>query len=224
MNLVEIFKNRFLNAYAGQGASLKRVLIAMAACLLLSLAMDAVYYLRTRKHGFSMRFAVSLSAMSLITLAFVLTIESSIVVSLGMVGALSVVRYRMAVKGALDMLFMVGAIVLGIICGVGLYFIAVPMVALLGAAVLLSGEAPEVKRNKLLALDGRFPYDEAKLNALLKRHARWYRVRTENVRNDGVNLVVELHRTKDEGALIEALRATGDFHDVSLQVQEGVVD
>ena len=224
MNLAEIFKNRFLNGFAGQGASLMRVLIALGACLMLSLVLDAVYWLRTRKHGFSRRFALSLTGMSLITLSFVLTIESSIVVSLGMIGALSVIRYRMAVKGVLDMLFMVASIVLGIVCGVGLYFVAGPMVALLSAAVLLSGEAPEVKRNKMLALDGRFPYDEAGLNALLKRHARWYRVRTENVRNGDVNLVIELHRVADENALIEALRACGDFHDVSLQVQEGVVD
>ena len=224
MGLREAFKDRFLTAYAGQGASLKRVLLAMAACLLLSLVVDFVYYLRTRKHGFSMRYAVSLTAMSVITLAFVLTIESSIVVSLGMIGALSVVRYRMAVKSALDMLFMFGSISLGIICGVGLYFIAVPMVAILCVAVLLSDEAPGTERHKLLALDGRYPYDESRLNALLKRHAGWYRVRTESIHNGDVNLVIELHRTLDENALIEALRGSEDFHDVSLQAQEGVVD
>ncbi len=224
MGLREAIKTRFLNAHIGQGASLKRVLMAMAACLLLSMALDCAYYIRNHKRGFSMRFAVSLTAMSMITLAFVLTIQSSIVVSLGMVGALSVVRYRMSVNSTMDMLLLVGSIALGIICGAGLYYIAAPMAALLCGMLLLPDGSSGSDRNKLLALDGRYPYDRARLNALLKRHARWHRVRSESIHNADVNLVIELHQTKDESALIEALRGAGDFHDVSLQVQEGVVD
>ena len=224
MTLTEAFKNRFLNAYASQGAGIKQVVLAMAACLLLSAAIDLVYCMRTRKHGVSRRFMVSLTAVSLITLAFVLTIESSIVVSLGMIGALSVIRYRMAVKGPMEMMFLVWSVSVGIICGAGLYYIAVPLTALVGLVVLLSGRAPGAVRNRLLALDGRYPYDAARLESVLKRHARWHRVRTENIHNGDVNLVIELHRTQDEAALIEEIREMSDFHDATLQTQEGVVD
>lgn len=224
MTLTEAFKNRFLNAYASQGAGIKQVVLAMAACLLLSAAIDLVYYIRKRKHGFSRRFMVSLTAVSLITLSFVLTIESSIVVSLGMIGALSVIRYRMAVKGPMEMMFLVWSVSLGIICGAGLYFIAVPLTALVGLIVLLSDRAPGAVRNRLLALDGCYPYDAARLESVLKRHARWHRVRTENIHNGDVNLVIELHQTRDEAALIEEIRQLSDFHDATLQTQEAVVD
>lgn len=224
MTLTEAFKNRFLNAYASQGAGIKQVVLAMAACLLLSAAIDLVYYIRKRKHGFSRRFMVSLTAVSLITMSFVLTIESSIVVSLGMIGALSVIRYRMAVKGPMEMMFLVWSVSLGIICGAGLYFIAVPLTALVGLIVLLSDRAPGAVRNRLLALDGCYPYDAARLESVLKRHARWHRVRTENIHNGDVNLVIELHQTRDEAALIEEIRQLSDFHDATLQTQEAVVD
>lgn len=224
MTLTEAFKNRFVNAYASQGAGIKQVVLAMAACLLLSAAIDLVYYIRKRKHGFSRRFMVSLTAVSLITLSFVLTIESSIVVSLGMIGALSVIRYRMAVKGPMEMMFLVWSVSLGIICGAGLYFIAVPLTALVGLIVLLSDRAPGAVRNRLLALDGCYPYDAARLESVLKRHARWHRVRTENIHNGDVNLVIELHQTRDEAALIEEIRQLSDFHDATLQTQEAVVD
>lgn len=224
MTLTEAFKNRFLNAYASQGAGIKQVVLAMAACLLLSAAIDLVYYIRKCKHGFSRRFMVSLTAVSLITLSFVLTIESSIVVSLGMIGALSVIRYRMAVKDPMEMMFLVWSVSLGIICGAGLYFIAVPLTALVGLIVLLSDRALGAVRNRLLALDGCYPYDAARLESVLKRHARWHRVRTENIHNGDVNLVIELHQTRDEAALIEEIRQLSDFHDATLQTQEAVVD
>ncbi len=224
MNLAETFKNKFLNAYAEQGVDVRRALIAMLLCLVIALVIAFAYFCRNRKHGFSMRFAVSLVAVSLISMAFVLTLETSIVVSLGMVGALSVIRYRMAVKSAMDMMFLFWSISLGIICGAGLYFVAVPLTALMGLVILLSDRKPEEARNRLLALDGRYPYDAARLEAVLKRHAQWHRVRTENIHNDDVNLVVELHRTREEAALLKELRQLSDFHDATLQTQEGVVD
>ena len=74
------------------------------------------------------------------------------------------------------------------------------------------------------AAGGQMPSDEAALKAILKKYVRWYNVRTESVHNDGVNLIIEVRRVKDSGALIKELKATDAFHDVSLLIQEGAVD
>ena len=167
---------------------------------------------------------MSLVALSVITVSVILTIQASVVVSLGMVGALSIVRFRTAIKNPLDLVFLFWSISVGIICGAGLYYIAVPLTLVLGIVILLSDEIPGVSRNKILVLDGRYPYDEAALKAILEHNVRRYNVRTDSVHNDRVNLIIEVRRVKDGGALIKALREMGAFHDVSLLIQEGAVD
>ena len=224
MSFNDIFKKGFLSSYANTEITFKYAVVVMAITLVISLVAVAVYYFKSRKYFFSKEFAVSLAALSVTTTSVILTIQSSVVVSLGMVGALSIVRFRTAIKNPLDLVFLFWAISIGIICGAGLFYIAVSLTLILAVAILLSDEVPGVARNKILVLDGRYPYDEAALTALLKKHVRWYNIRTESVHNDDVNLIIEVRRVKDGGALIKALRETGAFHDVSLLVQEGSVD
>jgi len=154
----------------------------------------------------------------------ILTIQASVVVSLGMVGALSIVRFRTAIKNPLDLVFLFWSIATGIICGAGLYFIALPLTLILGIAILLSDEVPGVARNRILVLDGSYPYDEKQTMDIVKKYARWYNVRTESVHNDAVNLIIEVRKVKDSAGLIRELRQTGVFSDVSLLVQEGTID
>ena len=224
MSFKDIFKKGFLTSYANTEITFRYAVIAMCVCLAISLVICAVYYFKSRKYFFSKEFAVSLVGLSIITVSVILTIQSSVVVSLGMVGALSIVRFRTAIKNPLDLVFLFWSISLGIICGAGLFYIAVPLTLILAIAILLSDEVPGVSRNKLLVLDGGFPYDEKALEAILKKHVRWFNIRTESVHNDSVNLIIEVRRVKDSPALIRELKQAGCFHDVSLLVQEGTVD
>jgi uncharacterized membrane protein YhiD involved in acid resistance len=224
MSFNDIFKKGFLTSYANTEITFRYAVLAMLVCLAISLVICAVYYFKSRKYFFSKEFAVSLVALSVITVSVILTIQASVVVSLGMVGALSIVRFRTAIKNPLDLVFLFWSIATGIICGAGLYFIALPLTLILGIAILLSDEVPGVARNRILVLDGSYPYDEQKTMDIVKKYAKWYNVRTESVHNDAVNLIIEVRKVKDSPALIRELRQTGAFHDVSLLVQEGTID
>ena len=224
MGFNDIFKKGFLTSYANTEITFRYAVLAMLVCLGISLVICAVYYFKSRKYFFSKEFAVSLVALSVITVSVILTIQASVVVSLGMVGALSIVRFRTAIKNPLDLVFLFWSIATGIICGAGLYFIALPLTLILGIAILLSDEVPGVSRNRILVLDGSYPYDEAQTMNIVRKYAKWYNVRTESVHNDGVNLIVEVRRVKDGAGLIRELRQTGAFHDVALLTQEGTVD
>ena len=224
MSFKDIFKKGFLTSYANTEITFRYAVIAMCVCLAISLVICAVYYFKSRKYFFSKEFAVSLVALSVITVSVILTIQASVVVSLGMVGALSIVRFRTAVKNPLDLVFLFWSISTGIICGAGLYYIAIPLTLILGVAILLSDEIPGVARNRILVLDGRYPYDAAATLAVVRKYARWCNVRTESVHNDKVNLIIEVRRVKDSAALIRELKDTQGFHDVSLLVQEGTID
>jgi len=224
MSFRDIFKKGFLTSYANTEITFRYAVLAMLVCLAISLVICAVYYFKSRKYFFSKEFAVSLVALSVITVSVILTIQASVVVSLGMVGALSIVRFRTAIKNPLDLVFLFWSIATGIICGAGLYFIALPLTLILGIAILLSDEVPGVGRNRILVLDGSYPYDAEKTMGIVGKYAKWYNVRTESVHNDAVNLIIEVRKVKDSAGLIRELRQAGAFHDVALLVQEGTID
>ncbi|MBR3274700.1 MAG: DUF4956 domain-containing protein, partial [Clostridia bacterium] len=96
MSFSDIFKKGFLTSYANTEITFRYAVLAMLICLAISLVICAVYYFKSRKYFFSKEFAVSLVALSVITVSVILTIQASVVVSLGMVGALSIVRFRTA--------------------------------------------------------------------------------------------------------------------------------
>ena len=224
MSFRDIFKKGFLTSYANTEVTFRYAMFALAVCVGIALVICAVYYFKSRKYFFSREFAVSMVALSAITASVILTIQSSVVVSLGMVGALSIVRFRTAIKNPLDLVFLFWSITVGIICGAGLFYIAIMLTLVLGVLILLSDEVPGVARNRILVLDGAYPFDEAGTMAIVKKYAKWYNVRTQSVHNDEVNLIIEVRRVRDGAGLIRDLKATGAFHDVSLIVQEGTID
>lgn len=224
MSFNDIFKKGFLSSYANTEITFQYAVIAMFVCVIISAVICTIYYFKARKYFFSKEFAVSLIALAIITTAVILTIQSSIVVSLGMVGALSIVRFRTAIKNPLDLVFLFWAIAVGIICGTGLYYIAVGLTLIVGVVVLLSDEIPGLPRNKILVLDGAYPYDEERLKNILKKHTKYWNVKTESIHNDDVNLIIEVRGVKDNGEFLREIRRMKKFHNISLLKQEGTVD
>jgi hypothetical protein len=125
MSYSDLFKKSFLEGFAPADITTTTAAVAMLITCALALYIFVVYRVLTRKTFYSKSFNISLAGIALITCAIILTIQSSLVVSLGMVGALSIIRFRTAVKDPMDLMFLFWAIALGIICGVGLAEIAV---------------------------------------------------------------------------------------------------
>jgi hypothetical protein len=123
--MTDIFKKSFLEGFASTDINIYTAASAMLITCLIALYIFLVYRIVTRKTFYSKTFNIAIAAIAVITAAVIITIQSSIVVSLGMVGALSIVRFRTAVKDPLDLVFLFWSIVVGIICGVGLAEIAV---------------------------------------------------------------------------------------------------
>ena len=101
-----------------------KIAATLIVTALLALYIFAIYRLVTRKVFYSKNFNISLAVMSLITAAIILAMQSNLVISLGMVGALSIVRFRTAIKDPMDLAFLFWSISVGIICGAGLYEVA----------------------------------------------------------------------------------------------------
>ncbi|MBR0081857.1 MAG: DUF4956 domain-containing protein [Clostridia bacterium] len=115
--------------------SVSHLLLCVGLSFAISLYIVFVYRLVYAGVQYSKRFSLSLIVLSLVTSVVILAISSNVVLSLGMVGALSIVRFRTAVKDVMDTVFMFWAIVNGIICGAG--FVLIAVLASLGIGILI---------------------------------------------------------------------------------------
>ena len=135
MSFSDVFKKSFLDGYSTVEMSTTQILIVMAFTTLISVYIFYCYRVMTRRTFYSKNFNISLVALAIITAGIILTIQSSVVVSLGMVGALSIVRFRTAIKDPMDLVFLFWSISVGIICGAGLVEIAILMSLIVTIAV-----------------------------------------------------------------------------------------
>ena len=105
VNFSDIFKDSFLSNFSTT-ISLPTIIFTLVYAFLISLFVYFIYKLTTKSVIYSKKFNITTSLMSIITAAIVLSMQSNITVSLGMVGALSIIRFRTAIKEPRDLLFL----------------------------------------------------------------------------------------------------------------------
>ena len=135
INFTDIIKGKFLEEFSA--ISMSDALTAIALAFVLSLFIVFIYRVTYAGVSYSRNFAGCLMMLSMVTALVIMVISSNVVLSMGMVGALSIVRFRTAVKEPTDTAFMFWAIATGIICGAGYVSIAVLTTLLLGLLFVL---------------------------------------------------------------------------------------
>ena len=200
MSTNDIIKKSILESFNSDITN-TTIIISMVITILIALYIYAIYRLCSNKNFYSKDFNKTLAIMSVITAAIVLAMQSNIVISLGMVGALSIVRFRNAVKNPLDLLFLFWSISVGIICGASLYQVAIIMSLAVTILLLLLEVVKPPKAPYLLVLNGTNKDMEENLMQILKTNAKGYQIKARNIGTDGINMVVEL-RTKKEKDLL----------------------
>ena len=139
MSLQDILKKSVYDQYISTNSDItvELLLVTMVIAAVLALFMIAVYKLTYKGAIFSYEYAGSLILTALVTSLVILPISYNLTLSLGMVGALSIVRYRTAVKNSKDISYMFWAIAIGITCGAGFYLIAIAGTAFI--AIIMIG-------------------------------------------------------------------------------------
>ena len=222
MNFSEIFKKSFLDGFSSMDINIYTASVAMLVTCCLALYIFVVYRVLTRKTFYSKNFNISLAGIALITCGIILTIQSSIVVSLGMVGALSIVRFRTAVKDPMDLMFLFWSIAVGIICGVGLAEIAILMSLMLTAGILLLNHLPVAKCPMILVVNSSDLAGEEAIMQTVKRYAKHSTVKSRNLTKAGLDLIVEL-RTAEGSALVQDMLKIASVSSASLMTHDGEV-
>lgn len=207
-----------LSAYfAEQFASLTplSVVVALGMGTLVGLIIAFVYKKCYRGVLYSPSFAMTLVMLTLITTPVVMCIKSDLALSMGMVGALSIVRFRTAIKDPMDTAYMFWALTSGILLGAELYVIA--LVVTLGIAVILF-LMTFVKFSSANAFLLVLHYDEEAeydINQQLRRMVKQRRLRSKTVTRTGAEMTYEV-RLDNKQDLVAAMLNIDGVHDATL--------
>jgi len=181
-----------------------------------------VYRVVTRKTFYSKNFNITLAVITVITAALILTMQSSVVLSLGMVGALSIVRFRTAVKDPMDLAFLFWSISVGIICGAGLAQVAVILSVIITVGILVLDQMPVAKAPMILVVNANDLDAEDAIVAAVKKYVKHVQVKSRNMTDVSLDLVMEL-RTGEGSALVRDVKRVSGVTAVSLLAHDGEV-
>lgn len=217
-----IFKKSFLEGFSGSNITTATILVTLLVTGMLAAYIFIVYYIAAKKTFYSKTFNISLALISIITAGIILAMQSNLVISLGMVGALSIVRFRTAIKDPMDLMFLFWAISIGIICGAQMYKIAILTSLVITIGLFLLEMTPQGKANVLLLVNAKDLSAEKEIEEIVKRQARHYAVKSRNVSQDGVDFIIDV-KAKDENGLLKAIMAVENVTGASLMAHDGEV-
>ena len=224
MTFKDIFKKSFIEGFSRYDMSPVNILIVMAISTAFAIYIFMAYRLLTRKTFYSKTFNISLAAVTVITSAIILTIQSSVVISLGMVGALSIVRFRTAVKEPMDLAFLFWAISTGIICGAGLAEIACVLAFVLSIGLFVLDRIPVGKAPQILMVSAKGYDAESSVMAIVDKHSSSATVKSRSLANEQTDLVIELRALKNaEPFLIKEVASLENVISSSLLKHDGEV-
>ena len=222
MTFKDIFKKSFLEGYASAEITTFTIVVALGIACLLALYIFFVYRVITRKTFYSKNFNITLAGITVITAALILTMQSSVVLSLGMVGALSIVRFRTAVKDPMDLMFLFWSISVGIICGAGLAQVAVILSVVVTLGVLILDRMPVARAPMILVVNSTDLDAEDAVTEVVKKYSRFFSVKSRNMTAQTLDLVVEL-RTEQGSTLVRDVMNLEGITSASLLAHDGEV-
>ena len=222
MNFVDIFKSSFLQGYTASDLDSKSIVVIGVVTALVAVYVFVTYRFVNRKAFYNKGFNTSLFALAVITAAIILTIQSNIVISLGMVGALSIVRFRTAIKDPMDLVFLFWSISVGIMCGARCFVLAIITSIIVTLGILLAEWLPIAKASQILLVNSKNREDEKNILKEVKKYCSLYKVRARNITKDHLDMAIEV-RTKEECELVNAIIGIENITSASLVAHDGEV-
>ena len=200
-----------------------KIVIGLAMGCIVGLIIAFVYKRCYRGVLYSPTFAMTLMMLTLITTPVVMCIKSDIALSMGMVGALSIVRFRTAVKDPMDTAYMFWALTMGILLGAELYVHALAVVLGISVVLMLMTFVRFRNPNSYLLVVHYDDYAEQEITQLLRRTVRQRKLRSKTVTRSGAEMTVEV-RLDSKQDLVSAVLNIEGVHDATLvacQVEAG---
>ena len=222
MTFNNLLQKTLMEGFATSEIQIGTIFFCLLFTTAIALYIFFIYKAINRNSFYNRNFNLSLIGIAIITAAIILTIQSNIVVSLGMVGALSIVRFRTAIKDPLDLFFLFWAISAGIICGAGFAMIAIFASIILTVVTVLLSMAPAVKGKLVLVVNAASFENEEGIMQIVKANCRSCKVKARNASKTGLNMAIEV-AVQDQAKLIEQLLEKEEVLSASLVEHDGSI-
>ncbi len=202
MSKVEIYEYLSNNI---SGYTTEEMILNLGVVMALCLFVFVVYKATTKRVNFYSNFGITIILTGVITAIIMMVIENNLALSLGMVGALSIVRFRSAIKDPADTSYIFWSVAIGLAAGTGNYLLAIVSSALIGVFLVLFSILFRFKRKELLIVRGT-ALSAQQLTALLKtKHVRYFMKSKSN--HEGVNEYIMEISCRNSDLLLDACSA-----------------
>ena len=203
MTFQDIFKSSFLDNVTS--VSVLDMVLTMALAFCLGMFIFLIYKKTYSGVMYSSSFGVTLVALTMITSLVILAVTSNVVLSLGMVGALSIVRFRTAIKEPLDIAFLFWAIAVGIVLAAGMIPLAVFGSVIIGIILLVFANRKDSSNPYIIVLNCADHNSETKALEYLQSNVKKYTVKSKTARQGNGEVNMEVRLKDDNTDFINAL-------------------
>ena len=221
MSVSDFFKNSVLKSFES-GLTWGTVVEAISK-ILLALAIGFVIYLlykaSFRGVVYSESFAMSLVGMTVVTSAILVAISSNLVLSLGCVGALSIVRYRTAIKSPMDLMFLFLCVGVGVCIGAGVLYIAVIVVAVFALLLLIMAKAKGHEELYVMMVHYNGTDITEKIQEIMGDVK--YKIQSQTIRKTDVEMAVEVRVRNHNLSFVEDISKIDNVNDVTVVQYNG---
>ena len=219
MTFNDIFKSSFLESITEFSAV--DTLIAMVAALVIGMFIFVVYKKTFNSVMYSTGFAMTLVGMTMVTTLVILAVTSNVVLSLGMVGALSIVRFRAAIKEPMEIVCLFWAVAAGIVIGAGMLPLAVIGSAIIGVILILFANKKIHDNPYLLILNCQDENAENTALSLMKEAVKKHAVKSKTVNAQGIEFTAEIRMKDGETAFVNRLNEIAGVENATLVSYNG---
>ncbi len=219
MSFNDVFKSSFMESVTE--FSVVDILIGMVFALVIGLFIFMVYQKTFNGVMYSSGFALSLVGLSLVTTLVIMAVTSNVVLSLGMVGALSIVRFRAAIKEPLEIVYLFWAIAAGIVIGAGMIPLAVIGSAIIGILLILFANRKVHENPYILILNCQHEKSEEEALAMAGKALKKFMVKSKTVNAAGIELTAEVRLQDAATSFVNRLQDIDGVSNVTLVSYNG---
>lgn len=188
----------------GTNITITSIIIRLIVALAIALFIYFIYKFTFSGVTFNRNFGGAIIITTLVTAVIMMIINSNLALSLGMVGALSIIRFRNAVKDSRDISFVFWSVAAGLAAGTGLHIIALLSTIFIGACVVIFNLTGFNSRSYLLILKCNEDFDSDVLAKGLNHYSKKYRLRMKNTSADSTEMIYELNlRNGADNVIVE---------------------
>lgn len=222
MSVKDVIKRSIYEQFGGGTDLHSRTIVFMFLVAgIIGLYIFAVYKNQSKSAFYSKDLNTTIAGLPIVVCAIMIAMQSNLIVSLGMVGALSIVRFRNAVKSPLDLLYFFWSISAGIICGVGLTVLAIFLCGAMTGMILLLHLVPNARASSIVVLrSSRNDVDWITVYELLKKYGKAVKEKSRSYQSGQTEVIYELVPV-DKEKMIQELENYEKVEQVNLLSHDG---